>query len=62
MAKKQKKSKLRSSRITSGSFSSSSAPEEFTPDYSNTKKDLTRIGILAGASFVLLIILSFFIK
>jgi hypothetical protein len=35
---------------------------EFTPDYSNTKKDLTRIGILAGTFFVALIVLSFFIK
>jgi hypothetical protein len=35
---------------------------EFNPDYSNVKKDLTRIGILAGALFAGLIILSFFIK
>ena len=35
---------------------------EFAPDYSNTKKDLTRIGILAGTFFVALIVLSFFIK
>lgn len=35
---------------------------EFTPDYSNTKKDLSRIGILAGTFFVALIVLSFFIK
>ena len=35
---------------------------EFNPDYSNTKKDLTRIGILAGTFFVALIALSFFVK
>ncbi len=35
---------------------------EFNPDYSTTKKDLTRIGILAGSFFVGLIVLSFFIK
>jgi hypothetical protein len=35
---------------------------EFNPDYSNVKKDLTRIGILAGSLFAGLIILSFFIK
>jgi hypothetical protein len=35
---------------------------EFNPDYSNTKKDLTRIGILAGTFFVALVVLSFFIK
>jgi hypothetical protein len=35
---------------------------EFTPDYSQTKADLKRIGILAGSFFALLIALSFFIK
>jgi hypothetical protein len=38
------------------------ARTEFTPDYSNTKKDLARIGILAGTFFIGLIVLSFFIK
>ena len=35
---------------------------EFAPDYSTVKKDLGRIGILAGALFAVLIVLSFFIK
>jgi hypothetical protein len=35
---------------------------EFTPDYSTTKRDLARIGILAGSFFAGLIVLSFFIK
>lgn len=35
---------------------------EFNPDYSTIKRDLTRIGILAGALFAGLIILSFFVK
>ena len=35
---------------------------EFTPDYSTVKKDLGRIGILAGTLFAVLIALSFFIK
>jgi len=35
---------------------------EFNPDYSNVKKDLTRIAILAGLLFGGLIVLSFFIK
>ncbi len=39
-----------------------SAPVEFNPDYTNVKKDLTRIGILAGSFFAVLIILSFFVK
>jgi hypothetical protein len=35
---------------------------EFNPDYSTTKKDLFRIGVLAGTFFIALIVLSFFIK
>ena len=35
---------------------------EFNPDYSNIKKDLKRIAILAGGGFAVLIVLSFFIK
>jgi hypothetical protein len=38
------------------------ARTEFAPDYSTVKKDLGRIGILAGTLFAALIILSFFIK
>ena len=58
MAKKNKRS------TQSAPFMGSipAARTEFTPDYSNTKKDLTRIGILAGTFFVALIVLSFFIK
>lgn len=33
---------------------------EFNPDYSQTKRDLTRIAILAGAFIVILVALSFF--
>jgi hypothetical protein len=35
---------------------------EFNPDYSHVKRDLTRIGILAGTFFVILIALSFFLR
>jgi len=35
---------------------------EFNPDYTHVKRDLSRIGMLAGSFFVILIILSFFIK
>jgi hypothetical protein len=38
------------------------ARTEFNPDYSNTKKDLARIGILAATFFTALIVLSFFVK
>ena len=35
---------------------------EFNPDYTYIKRDLGRIGVLAGSFFVVLIVLSFFIK
>lgn len=35
---------------------------EFNPDYTHVKRDLTRIGILAGSFFGILIVLSFFLK
>jgi hypothetical protein len=38
------------------------ATMEFNPDYSYVVKDLKRIGTLAGTFFVILIVLSFFIK
>ncbi len=42
--------------------SAASAPVEFNPDYSSTKKDLTRIGTLAGFFVLALVALSFFLK
>jgi hypothetical protein len=33
---------------------------EFNPDYTNTKRELRRIGILAGSFFVVLIVLAIF--
>lgn len=35
---------------------------EFNPDYSMVKKDLTRIGILAGVFITILVALSFILK
>lgn len=35
---------------------------EFNPDYSQVKADLKRIGILAGSFFVILVVLSFFLR
>lgn len=35
---------------------------EFNPDYSDTIKDLKRIGALAGTFVTLLILLSFFLR
>jgi hypothetical protein len=39
---------------------SANKPFEFNPDYSQVKRDLTRIGVLAGTFLVILIALSFF--
>ena len=35
---------------------------EFNPEYSMIKKDLTRIGVLAGFFFAILVALSFILK
>jgi len=40
----------------------SSRATEFNPDYTHVKRDLRRIGVLAGSFFAVLIVLSFFIK
>jgi hypothetical protein len=55
MAKKNK-------RTTAGSAGLASKNVEFNPDYTYVKKDLTRIGSLAGFFIVLLIVISFFVK
>jgi hypothetical protein len=36
--------------------------QEFNPDYSQTIKDLRRIGTLAGTFFLVLVVLSFFLR
>lgn len=35
---------------------------EFNPDYSFVKQDLKRIGTLAGTFFIILVVLSFFLR
>ncbi len=42
--------------------SSRTTVTDFNPDYSDVKKDLKRIGMLAGSFFVILIILSFILR
>lgn len=57
MAKKNKR------MTTSVSMTSSSQSRtEFNPDYTYVKRDLTRIGTLAGFFIVVLVALSFFLK
>ena len=56
MAKKNKRPTERATTTISA------APVEFNPDYSNTRKDLQRIGTLAGFFVVVLVVLSFILK
>jgi hypothetical protein len=58
------KKMAKNNRRTTVSVASSakSAATEFNPDYTYIKRDLGRIGVLAGSFFVILIVLSFFIK
>ena len=57
MAKKMRRSMNRPTMA-----GSTPARSEFTPDYTHVKRDLTRIGILAGSFFGILIVLSFFLR
>ncbi len=54
-----KKNKRQAPRPLAGT---ASAPRvnEFNPDYTVTKRELRRIGILAGTFFVILVILAIF--
>jgi len=56
MAKKNKRSAV------SVNVASAAKSNEFNPDYTNVKRDLGRIGMLAGFFFAALIVLSFIIK
>ena len=48
--------------MTTVSVSSTPSRNEFNPDYSDVKKDLARIGTLAGFFIAVLIVISFFLK
>jgi hypothetical protein len=56
MAKRTKRT------TTSVSMTSTPTRTEFNPDYTHVKKDLTRIGTLAGFFIVVLVVLSFFLR
>jgi hypothetical protein len=47
---------------TSVSMTSSTSRSEFNPDYTYVKRDLARIGTLAGFFVATLVILSFFLR
>ncbi len=52
----------KSNKRTTVSVTPTPSRNEFNPDYSLVKRDLTRIGTLAGFFIVVLVVLSFFIK
>jgi len=62
MPKKTRSVSTKSTPTFAGIQRGSVTATEFNPDYSTTKDDLKRIGLLAGGFFALLIALSFFIK
>ena len=49
-------------RTTSVSMTNTPVRAEFNPDYTDVKKDLRRIGMLAGSFILILVVLSFFMK
>ena len=55
----RKSSRTISSRTTASAAATPRVVVEFNPDYTNVKRDLKRIGILAGSFFALLIVLAF---
>jgi len=54
--------KNRRSVSKSAAFMPAPRTTEFNPDYTYIKRDLGRIGILAGTFFVILIALTFFLR
>ena len=58
-----RKSRSSSSSRSTPTFAGAqrSVVAEFNPDYTNIKRDLKRIGILAASFFAILIVLSFFL-
>ena len=57
-----KKSKRQATKVTTVSVTPSTTRTEFNPDYTHVKKDLTRIGTLAGFFIVVLVALSFILR
>lgn len=57
-----KKSKRQATKVTTVSVTPTTTRTEFNPDYTHVRKDLTRIGTLAGFFIVLLVALSFILR
>ena len=54
--------KIKRTTTVSVTPASSTPRAEFNPDYSAVKKDLARIGMLAGFFITVLVVLSFFLR
>jgi hypothetical protein len=52
----------KNNKRTTVTVTPSQSRAEFNPDYTYVKKDLARIGALAGFFIVVLVVLSFFLK
>lgn len=52
----------KNNKRASVSAASPASRNEFNPDYAYVKKDLARIGTLAGFFILVLIVISFFLK
>ena len=62
MSKKSKKGYKQIIKSQEPMAVQSARTSEFNPDYTDVKRDLKRIGILASTFFVILIALSFILK
>lgn len=62
MPKKTKRTTGSRTTTTVSMAPSTSSRTEFNPDYSYVKRDLTRIGTLAGVFIAILVALSFFLR
>jgi hypothetical protein len=58
MAKKNRSTSVKATPTFAGIQRGATVGTEFNPDYSTTKKELKRIGVLAASFFALLIVLS----
>jgi hypothetical protein len=57
-----KRTKRTTTSVSMTPSSTSSTRTEFNPDYTYVKRDLARIGTLAGFFIVVLVVLSFFLR
>ena len=62
MSKKSKKGYKQIIKSQESTVAQTARTNEFNPDYSDVKRDLKRIGVLASTFFVILIALTFILK